>query len=348
MTDRAALPRGDATPGGVRCSIGDYSINVLGPPKRGVGGPRRRRSDAPSRASRSTTPACSTDSTRCVKGSSRRRSSSTSTRRSAGWTSTRGLGANRIVGTATTFPRTPTAAARSTRRTTWTTSRSSISPDRIPAPHTTRTARSRSVPGSSASTGTSSNHVIWFGAVPVFGGLDYTDEGPARDGPLAARRRDGPPEHPARGEDRRPTVRTTSTTSARTSPASRSWNSRASDVSANCRSSRRGSARRGRSPATRSRPTRTSASSSRCVAPITTTCRCGSRKPSGQRLAKLFKGGVCDYAKPAVGQRDTVPWQTYQDARGNVVYGGRAMPAPLANSGAGWTSPSFSSWRRAG
>jgi hypothetical protein len=63
-----------------------------------------------------------------------------------------------------------------------------------------------------------------------------------------------------------------------------------------------------------------------------------------RRLEKLFAGGVCDYSKPAVGQRNTVPWQTYQDGKGNVVYGGRAMPPAPANSGEGWTSPSFSSW----
>ena len=36
-----------------------------------------------------------------------------------------------------------------------------------------------------------------------------------------------------------------------------------------------------------------------------------------------FPTGVCDWRRPGVDQADTIPWQTYQDAGGNVVYGGR-------------------------
>ena len=43
----------------------------------------------------------------------------------------------------------------------------------------------------------------------------------------------------------------------------------------------------------------------------------------------MFPTGVCDWSKPGVDQQDTVPWQTYQDARGRVIYGGRPLgPAP--------------------
>ena len=45
------------------------------------------------------------------------------------------------------------------------------------------------------------------------------------------------------------------------------------------------------------------------------------------RLQRTFAGGVCDYGKPGVGQRPTMPWLTYQDARGQVIYGGRPMGA---------------------
>jgi hypothetical protein len=63
-------------------------------------------------------------------------------------------------------------------------------------------------------------------------------------------------------------------------------------------------------------------------------------------LQKAFPTGVCDFSKPGVSQKGTVPWQTYQsDAAGaSVIYGGKPMgPAP-SNSGEGWTSPAFSDW----
>ena len=61
-------------------------------------------------------------------------------------------------------------------------------------------------------------------------------------------------------------------------------------------------------------------------------------------LQKMFPQGVCDWSKPGVDQRPTIPWQTYQDSSGNVIYGGKPLgPAP-AGSGTGWTSPSFNAW----
>ena len=47
------------------------------------------------------------------------------------------------------------------------------------------------------------------------------------------------------------------------------------------------------------------------------------------RLQKAFPTGVCDWSKPGVGQQDTVAWQTYQDADGKVIYGGRPLPASV-------------------
>ena len=64
-----------------------------------------------------------------------------------------------------------------------------------------------------------------------------------------------------------------------------------------------------------------------------------------QRLVQAFPTGVCDWSRPGVDQAGAIPWQTYQDGSGNVVYGGRPLgPAP-AGSGGGWTSAGFASWR---
>ena len=42
-------------------------------------------------------------------------------------------------------------------------------------------------------------------------------------------------------------------------------------------------------------------------------------------LDKVFAAGVCDFSKPGLDQQGTIPWQTYQDAKGRVIYGGRPM-----------------------
>ena len=63
------------------------------------------------------------------------------------------------------------------------------------------------------------------------------------------------------------------------------------------------------------------------------------------RLARAFPSGVCDWSAPGVSQTDVTPWQTYQNGDGSVIYGGRALgPAP-SGSGRGWTSDVFGSWR---
>jgi hypothetical protein len=50
-----------------------------------------------------------------------------------------------------------------------------------------------------------------------------------------------------------------------------------------------------------------------------------------KELEQAFPNGVCDYSRPGVGQGPTTPWKTYQDAHGNVIYGGRARgPAPVS------------------
>ncbi len=44
-----------------------------------------------------------------------------------------------------------------------------------------------------------------------------------------------------------------------------------------------------------------------------------------QRLQKALPSGVCDWSKRGIDQRNTIPWQTYQNARGRVIYGGRPL-----------------------
>jgi len=64
-------------------------------------------------------------------------------------------------------------------------------------------------------------------------------------------------------------------------------------------------------------------------------------------LQSVFPTGVCDFSKPGVDQVNTVPWQTYQDDAngGAVIYGGQPLGSAPDESGSGWTSSSFSSWR---
>jgi hypothetical protein len=48
------------------------------------------------------------------------------------------------------------------------------------------------------------------------------------------------------------------------------------------------------------------------------------------QLQATFPNGVCDFSKPGVSQQPTIPWLTYQDAKGNVIYGGRPLGAAPA------------------
>ena len=67
------------------------------------------------------------------------------------------------------------------------------------------------------------------------------------------------------------------------------------------------------------------------------------------QLEQAFPTGVCDWSQPGVSQQGAVAWQTYQDdsADGAVIYGGKPLPRAPARSGRGWTSKAFASWRRA-
>lgn len=65
-------------------------------------------------------------------------------------------------------------------------------------------------------------------------------------------------------------------------------------------------------------------------------------------LQGAFPSGVCDWSKSGVSQRDNLRWQTYQsDAAGNqVIYGGKPLGAAPGGSGDGWASGSFDGWRQ--
>ena len=65
------------------------------------------------------------------------------------------------------------------------------------------------------------------------------------------------------------------------------------------------------------------------------------------RMQEAFPTGVCDFSKPGIGQQDTIPWQTYQKSNDSVIYGGETLGASPSRSGAGWTSKAFASWRKA-
>lgn len=63
-------------------------------------------------------------------------------------------------------------------------------------------------------------------------------------------------------------------------------------------------------------------------------------------LQAAFPAGVCDWSRAGIDQHGAVPWLSYQDGGGDVVYGGRRLGRAPLGSGAGWTSPAFGTWRR--
>jgi hypothetical protein len=66
------------------------------------------------------------------------------------------------------------------------------------------------------------------------------------------------------------------------------------------------------------------------------------------QMQGAFPNGVCDWSKPGVSQTGAVPWRTYQrGANGPVVFGGAPLGAAPSGSGEGWTSDTFSSWLNA-
>ena len=45
-------------------------------------------------------------------------------------------------------------------------------------------------------------------------------------------------------------------------------------------------------------------------------------------LQEVFPTGACNFSKPGVEQQRTVPWLTYQNSKGQVIYGGKALGNP--------------------
>ena len=332
-------------PGGVRCSIGDYSVNLFGPRTKPEWGPQEKKIGRPFAG-------IPVDNTGVQYGLEALRQGVITPAqfvdlnvKIGGLDIDTRPWAKRIVGTAATFPRAyRSGAINETNNLDQVAIINLTGPDPGAAHDAYRAFAIRA--RLEREHGGFRNHVIWFGAVPVFGGLDYPTQGliamdrwlravekDRRDIPLAAKiaadRPDDVHDHcsdvpglevvelPGLGRVcELPLVQTRFGT-----PRMVAGDAITTDAN-KCRLK----------PLRRSDYDRF---------PLRFT------EAEWRGLAKLFTGGVCDYAKPAVGQRDTVPWQTYQDAKGKVVYGGRAMPPPPANSGEGWTSPSFASWRGA-
>jgi hypothetical protein len=46
------------------------------------------------------------------------------------------------------------------------------------------------------------------------------------------------------------------------------------------------------------------------------------------QLENTFPSGVCNFSKPGVDQQPTIPWLTYQNGKGHVIYGGKPMGRP--------------------
>ena len=64
------------------------------------------------------------------------------------------------------------------------------------------------------------------------------------------------------------------------------------------------------------------------------------------RMEKIFPEGVCDWSKPGVEQRDTIAWLNYQQPDRDVIHGGKRMGRAPKRSGSAWTSPAFGNWIR--
>ena len=190
--------------------------------------------------------------------------------------------------------------------------------------------------------GTYANQVIWRGPAPLIGGADYTTSGLiAMDKWLAAVERDG---------SDRPL-------------AAKLIADRPADVHDECNLGEQGTTalpdqacpavvRVYGTPRTVAGESIATDSNKCQLKPLRRTDYSGIVNPSAftddewSALVRTFPDGVCDWNRPGVSQQPTIPWQTYQsDAAGDsVVYGGEPLgPAP-AGSGSGWAAPSFSSW----
>lgn len=58
-------------------------------------------------------------------------------------------------------------------------------------------------------------------------------------------------------------------------------------------------------------------------------------------LREVFPNGVCDFSKPGFQQQPTIPWLTYQNPDGKVIYGGKKISFNTSYVAAGWAAKSF-------
>jgi hypothetical protein len=59
------------------------------------------------------------------------------------------------------------------------------------------------------------------------------------------------------------------------------------------------------------------------------------------QLEAVFAGGVCDYTRPPVGVQPTVTWLKYGDDQGNPIYGGTPLPPAPVGVARGWAGDAF-------
>ncbi len=59
------------------------------------------------------------------------------------------------------------------------------------------------------------------------------------------------------------------------------------------------------------------------------------------QMMTIFPNGVCDFSQPGVDQQPTLAWQSYQDSSGNAIYGGQTLPKAPVGVASGWADGGF-------
>ena len=163
--------------------------------------------------------------------------------------------------------------------------------------------------------GTAANQILWRGQVPLLGDANYTDESiVAMDGWLANVEKDGRSVPLAQKilEDKPETL------------TDRCTNGSGQDVDASVCD---GTVQPYSSPRIQAGMPQTD-DTIKCELQPLDRSSYGSAQftdDDWKRMEETYPTGVCDYGKPGVDRVPTTPWQSYQDASGSVVYGGRAL-----------------------
>ena len=298
-------------PGGVRCSILDYMINLLGPRPQSVWSDMERRAghgfagqpfgNAGIQYGLGAL-AAAPDHARAVRrpqrGDRRRRHRSQPDA---------GAHQRRRRRRRQRLPQRP----RSTRWSTCAAWRSSTTPAPTRAPRTTTPTPGGSATASTARRATTANHVLWFGPAPLIGSPTWPTEALLAMDRWLPRSSATTRASPARA--RSPTI----------GPPTSRTAARRRHLQAVVRDALRDAAQRRR----RRRAQRHRQVPPQAAAPRGLPGR-RSPMPSGRSCSKAFPDGVCDWSKPGTGQGHNVAWLTYQDAKGDVIYGGRPMGPP--------------------